>query len=454
MRFSYRVRDQCLLKSICLPIEREIVCLVTGVENAGFGLIGGIVAGLLPIKEKLPWAQLQELIVNYTGTVTVKEGKLPERAVYVGPDPDHNLLLSKVSEELETRLPAGAGCAELLESVGLNDSFYTRPVRSLSGGEKMKLCLALAFSKPYDCYVLHGVIPWLDQNGRELLVKKVESLRKRACIIFLEHETYPLSDIADVVIEFDGITSAEKEKNTYFRRKGTDYLHASGGLATELGKVVQLTDVTFMNYADSELQRTSPLLDVLSLDLFEQRVYAITGANGAGKSTLAKLIFRVVRADSGEILLCGKHVEDYERAELCELISYVGQFPERQIIYDNIEQYKINARKSRNALSLDLMEKWLRLDDKHVATLTVFEMKLLLLTGFVTEKTRLIILDEPSWGLSEFDIVKLFSLLEEIHRKLRCTLVIITHNNRLAQSVAADVFHLREGKAFIGKGKG
>lgn len=453
MKFSYDIQDQRLLRSISLPAKKQAACLVTGVENVGFALIGGIIAKLLPIRQKLEWPQLQALIKNYTGTLSVEEGELPKRAVYVGPDPDHHLLFSKVSEELQTRLSDDLDPTRALELFGLDASFYTRSIYSLSGGEKMKLCLSLAFSKHYDCYVLHGVIPWLDQKGRELLAKKVQELKPTACIVFLEHETYPLPNIIDFVYEFNGVTTFKKEKSIFFESKKNNYLYASKVSPPNCRRILEFRQVTFSNYPDSELQRTTPLLDRLSLDLYEQSVYALIGANGTGKSTLAKLIFRILSPDYGEILLCGKPITHHKRMELCELICYVSQFPEQQIIYNNIKQYKFNAQKNNNYLSLRLMKKWLSLDDAPISVLSTFQMKLLLLTSFITEKTKLIILDEPSWGLSKSDTRELFRLLHEISDQLKCTLLIITHNGRLAHSINADIFCLKDGKSYLVSGR-
>jgi len=446
MRFSYYIEDQCLLQSICLPVEKQTVCLVTGVESVGFSLIGGIVAKLLPIRQKLDWPQLQALINDYSGTLSLEEGELPGKAVYVGPDPDRHLLFAKVSEELETRLSDGSDPTQVLELFSLNPSFYTRPIYSLSGGEKMKLCLSLAFSKPYDCYVLHGVIPWLDQEGRKLLARKVQELKQRACIVFLEHETYPLSNVVDFVYEFNGLTTFKKEKSILLDSKSNKRFHASKVPCPTSQRILEFRQVTFDNYPDSGLQRTTPLLDRLSFYFYDRSVYALIGANGAGKSTIAKLIFRILTPDSGKILLCGRPIITYNRMELCELICYVSQFPEQQITYGNIKQYKLNAQKNDNDLSLSLMEKWLSLDDAPITTLSFFEMKLLLLTSFITEKTKLLIMDEPSWGMSQSDVTELFSLVEEVCKQLKCTLVIITHNDILAHSINAAIFHLKTGK--------
>jgi energy-coupling factor transporter ATP-binding protein EcfA2 len=171
MRFSYKVDGQFLIKSALIPVDTGKVYLVTGEENSGFGLIGGVIAKLFPIREKLEWTQLQALIKDYTGKLSIEEGELPQSTAYVDVDPDRNLFFSKVKEEMMVQINNSniEVLASNLSKFGLDKSFLERRICNLSGGEKMKVALAIAFSLDCSCYVLHGVIPWLDKKGREQL---------------------------------------------------------------------------------------------------------------------------------------------------------------------------------------------------------------------------------------------------------------------------------------------
>ena len=104
MKISYKLNNNCLIKSAFIPFEPGTVCLITGIENPAFHILGGIIAKLFPIDEKLPWPQLQALIQSYSGEVKIEESELPLSSAYVGNDPDRHLLFSKVNEELSVQI--------------------------------------------------------------------------------------------------------------------------------------------------------------------------------------------------------------------------------------------------------------------------------------------------------------------------------------------------------------
>ena len=180
MKISYSVNGKYLLKSVALPISGGNAYLVTGVENTGYALLGGLIAKLFPVNESLEeWPQLQALIKNYSGKLTVEEGVLPETTAYVGVDPDRHLVFSRVEEEFISQGIDSSKYIKSLQKFGLDEYFLERRIPTLSGGEKMRVALAIAFSKKYSCYVLHGVIPWLDKRGRELLSEQIQNAKKK-----------------------------------------------------------------------------------------------------------------------------------------------------------------------------------------------------------------------------------------------------------------------------------
>lgn len=468
MRFSYKVDGQFLIKSALFPVDTGKVYLVTGKENSGFGLIGGIIAQLFPINEKLDWPQLQALIENYTGELSIEEGELPQSTAYVGVDPNHHLFFSKVKEEMkvQTNNSNSKDLANNLLKFGLDASFLERRICSLSGGEKMKVSLAIAFSLNRSCYVLHGVIPWLDKRGREQLIKEITRVKaKGSYVILLEHEVYPLQHIVDKVFNFDGTTTKEVEsiyffshsfigsdvqKNAQVLSKQLNNPKAPHGAPTSHTSILEFEEVTLRNHPSSESLRTGPLLNEVSLKLNKQCIYALIGENGAGKSTIVQIAFRILKPDSGNVKFCGKSIQSFSREELINQICYIGQFPEQQISLSTMEQYKLKARQKNNFLSISLIERWLKLPDSFpVSLLSVFQMKLLLLTCSITNKTKLIILDEPTWGLDEEGQTIIFEILNDISKQLSFTLLIINHNLNLAHALKANILWLNEGRLSV-----
>jgi energy-coupling factor transporter ATP-binding protein EcfA2 len=200
---SYKVNEKTLLNSVDLPLKPGNIYIVGGIENTAYMLLGGLIARLFPIKEKLEWPQVQALIENYMGELFLEEGDLPSSSFYVGVDPDRHLMFSRVEEEFISQNIEPIKSKESLNNLGLDESFLERQISDLSGGEKMRVALAIAFSEDYYCYVLHGVIPWLDKNGRELLIKQIKSKKNNSCVVLLDHEIDLLKNFLTVT-DFGG----------------------------------------------------------------------------------------------------------------------------------------------------------------------------------------------------------------------------------------------------------
>lgn len=85
-------------------------------------------------------------------------------------------------------------------------------------------------------------------------------------------------------------------------------------------KTIEFKDVTF-TYPGSE----KPVLQNISFDLKQGEKISIVGLNGAGKSTLVKLLCRMYKVDSGEILINGKNIYDYDYEQYMETVAAVFQ---------------------------------------------------------------------------------------------------------------------------------
>lgn len=459
MKFSYQVNEKYLIRSAILPVFGGEICLITGVENASFSILGGIIAKLFPVNEKLEWPHLQALIENYTGKLTLEDGSLPNSTVYVGVDPDRHLLFSTVREEMLAQTGYFSDKNKILSTFGLDSSFLGRHISSLSGGEKMKVALAIAFSSSAECYVLHGVIPWLDKKGRGLLIEKIiEAKNKGSQVFLLEHENYPLRKVVNKIFEFDGSTVYKIDDKMFYSRYLRDAqleksaqdlavaLHSSQNSKT----ILEFNKVTLRSHPYSESKRTEPLLDQITFYLNEQSIYFLVGNNGAGKSTIAQLAFKVLKPDSGSVVFCGELLSNYSRRELIDLICYVGQFPERQITLGTIGQYRIKAQEENNAESLMLINKFLNLPDSFlISSLSYLQMKLLGLSTFVTKNTKLIILDEPTWGIDKWGQQAIFDILRQISGFSNYALLIISHDLRFIRELNAKILFINNGDLLI-----
>jgi ABC-type cobalamin/Fe3+-siderophores transport system ATPase subunit len=175
------------------------------------------------------------------------------------------------------------------------------------------------------------------------------------------------------------------------------------------------------------------------------------GDNGSGKSTVAKILLRAERAVEGKVSLLGREIGDFSREALIETVCYVGQFPEQQIILSSVEEY----RKRAEASGAKLAERLLRARFKDgsplpIAVLSPLELKLLLLSSSVGPGTRLIVLDEPTWGIDvEGQAMVLETLLDMLKELRNVAVLVVSHDEAFLKRLGAELFILERGRLKI-----
>jgi len=451
MKFSYRVRGEIGLENIDVPFKQGEILVLTGVENHAFSLIGGIVAGLFPIDDREVFPQIDELIKYFAGELIIHEGNAAGDAVYLGPDPEKHLLFSRVHEEISAQLGSTKDCEKVLSLFGLGKEFAKRKISTLSGGEKMKLALNIAFSKPVHTIVLHGVLPWLDRKGKSRLFGAIEKAREhKRSVVLLEQEIDILYGKADRVLYFDGSSCIQylpEKRLALIARISEESFSIKSALEKggENKEILRLESIWF-RYEQGEYSGFE-LKDVDCV-LCSSRVYGLVGDNGTGKSTIARLVLRTVHPERGKITLFEKDLATIPRAQLRQMVCFVGQFPEQFITLSEVDQYKQRAKKTDNTLSSELLRDSFPGNRTYpVATLSPIELKILLLASGISARTRLVILDELTWGIDLEGEILLLAILSKIAAEIpEMTFLIISHDMDFIRRLNAQVLLVKGGK--------
>ena len=451
MEFSYVIEGRPFLENIKIDLSDDRLIVITGIENTAFEIMGGVIAGLFPVKKEENFSQLEEIVKYFSGEVIIHSGNLPKSGLYLGPDPDKHILFSKVKEEVFAQLGFQIDPVRVLNRFGLDASFINRKIMTLSGGEKVKVALSILFSKETDCIVLHGVLPWLDVNGKEILKNEImESLNKGVKVIILEQEVDDFDDLYTNFYYFDGKTINKSNKK--------DILGHKKSLLNIISKVRK--DVTSINSSDSMLdfknvyfdyypsKNNNLLLNNISFTFFNSRIYGLTGENGSGKSTIAKLITRILVPIKGDITFGNRDLKKISRNEIIKNICYVGQFPERQLVYGDIDQYRRKSKDIKNDLSINLLNKFFNTKSSYpISTLNPLQLKFLLLFSSISNDTKLIILDEPTWGVDingQMEIAEVIGYLTKNIDGL--TILLISHDREFLNEFSTNMLTLNKGK--------
>lgn len=451
MIISYSVGKEKMFNRLEIDIEPGSLTLITGYEGMETYVLSGIIARLFPIEIDEFVEPLNEILKYFNGSVTVHSGWFPEKAVYVGRDPEKHLLFSRVYEEIEMRSAEVEVVLDVMKELGMGKNFLSRRITTLSGGEMMKVAISLALVKKSDLYVFHGIFGWLDDTVRnrllEIFKKKIED---GVCVVIIDEEYSQILELAKKSYYFDG-RNLDPDGYREIEKYRTKISEVIDGIneyqkrsRADNAKKLVFKNVSF-SYSSIEKVKDAFSLNNISFSIDNNRIYALIGKNGSGKSTIAGLICRVLRPDSGEILFNGRPLQNYIREELLKKICYVGQFPEHQLIYSNTYEYKKAARKLKNEFSLELLKREFK-KNIPISLLSPYQMKLLLLLSNIWVTTELIILDEPTWGIGISEKVMFYTVLKELVSRLEnISILIITHSNELLENLDCTIMVIEDG---------
>ena len=199
----------------------------------------------------------------------------------------------------------------------------------------------------------------------------------------------------------------------------------------------------------------------LSIHVEEGTIVALVGANGAGKTTLLKTISGLMHARRGEILFSGKSLGKLKPQEVVDLgISHV---PEGRRLFSSLtvlENLKLGAYPPRaRSLFAESLERAFSLfpllkdrQGQKAGSLSGGEQQMLAIARAIMAQPDLLMLDEPSLGLSPIFVKTIFELIHALNKQ-KVTILLVEQNIHQALKIAHQAYVLKTGKiAMSGRG--
>jgi len=207
------------------------------------------------------------------------------------------------------------------------------------------------------------------------------------------------------------------------------------------------------------------VVDGIDLSVGKGEIVALVGANGAGKSTLVKAISGLLPAHSGRILFEGRSIERTTPRE--RVLLGIAHVPEGRQVFAGLsiaENLKLGAWCTRRRLGAagvaESIERVCRrfpvLSERlgePAGTLSGGQQQMLAIARGLMAQPRLLVLDEPSLGLSPLLVVEIFRLIEEL-RAQGLAILLAEQNARLSLAVADRGYVIETGRvAMQGTGR-
>ncbi len=203
------------------------------------------------------------------------------------------------------------------------------------------------------------------------------------------------------------------------------------------------------------------VLDGIDMDLAEGRVTALLGANGAGKTTTLRAICRHLVDTRGELRLAGERIDRRSTEQIARM--GVGHVPDgrgtfAQLSTEENLRLGAQARPTRTARAdvggdLERMFGYFpRLKERRAqqaGTLSGGEQQMLAIARALMGRPRLLLLDEPSFGLAPLVVQDIFAILRRINAEQGMTILLVEQNARLALELAHSAYLLETGRIVL-----
>ena len=193
------------------------------------------------------------------------------------------------------------------------------------------------------------------------------------------------------------------------------------------------------------------VLKGIDLRIEEQDYLVISGASGSGKSTLLNILSGLEKPDQGEVLYDGKNISSLSESQLTKFrkdhIAFI--FQQYYLLQElTVEQnVKMGAHLAKNQDYLPIIEA-MDLKEKlhqYPSGLSGGEQQRVAIARALAKKPKVLFLDEPTGALDEATGRQILSYIAQMKKELGFTLVMVTHNEHIAQ-LANTVVRVNSGQ--------
>ena len=190
----------------------------------------------------------------------------------------------------------------------------------------------------------------------------------------------------------------------------------------------------------------------VSFEVNEGEIVTLIGANGAGKSTTLKTVSGLLHPKTGDVLYKGKSIKGVRAHKIVE--AGLAQVPEGRHVFLHMtveENLDMGAYTQPNSTIAPNKEKVFELFPRRkqlAGTMSGGEQQMLAMGRALMSNASMLMLDEPSMGLSPLLVQEIFDIIRNIHKE-GMTILLVEQNAQMALSVADRAYVLETGRVVM-----
>ena len=484
----YTSREKDTLTGVNLRIEEGEMVLIAGRSGCGKSTLVKAVTGLL---DKEDGSIDGKIFLDGKDTAAMSAEEIGVLVGTVYQTPDDQIFAMTVADEvgfaLENRgIEASVvkeKVKEVLARTGL-DGMEERSIHALSGGQRQRLALASVLVTKPKLLILDEPVSQMNPQGVQSFLELLVSLQReehmtivvvehrvnelaawfpRLCVMHKGHFVYDgLMDESWYILDKNdgyGIREPQSvklgrfmklEKLSYSLRKTAEEIKRAGikfqksiepciaeDSSDEL--ILEGKNITY-RYPGAD----SDTLNGLNFKIKKGSINALMGFNGAGKSTLMNILSGLEEPSSGKILIHGKSI-----GKRREYIGYMLQEADLLLLNDSVREELLWNNKTMTEKELDILLHKLHVyhyrDDFPLALSKGQRLRVVLGALLSRRDNELLLLDEPSMGLSPLLVSEIFDIIKVINES-GTTVLLVEQNAKKALSIADRAYVLETGK--------
>lgn len=196
----------------------------------------------------------------------------------------------------------------------------------------------------------------------------------------------------------------------------------------------------------------------VSLEVYRGRIVAVLGANGAGKTTLLKTISGVMNPEKGRIKLEGKPIQGLEPDAIVRMgVVHVPEGREIFPLLSVAENLAMGAYVCRDTAAinsdLEMVYGYFPILKERArqqgGTLSGGQQQMLAIGRGLMARPRIMLLDEPSLGLSPLLVQEIFAIIRRLNQEQKVTMMLVEQNAQAALDVADNGYVLELGRVVM-----
>jgi len=223
-----------------------------------------------------------------------------------------------------------------------------------------------------------------------------------------------------------------------------------------LGKEMNIVELKEVSFAyDGPL-----VIDGLSFVAKAGEFLGVIGPNGSGKTTLLRLLSRVIRPRSGEVLLSGERIGRLSQREVARMVAVVPQetavyfpFTAREVVLmgrsPHLGPFEIEGPRDLETCEKAMaLTDTLHLADRIIVELSGGEKRRVIIARALAQEPRILLLDECATFLDIRHKLEIFEIVKRLNQEQGLTVISVEHDLNMAARYAQRLLLLHQGRAF------